>query len=442
MRSLYLAFVYLTFFVTGAAAPFALTLGYLWVNVFRPQEVSYTLLNSLPISMMTAVAAVGSYLLLDRRYPPRPNLVMILTLCLAFWVTLTTIFFAVVPEVAWRKWDWAFKTLLFSVFLQFTIRSRVQIEAFLQVYVLGIAANFIPVGIKTLISGGGYGQTLSLGGDSIIGESSTLATVSIMTIPILLCLRNHTLLLPERWIKDPLYLGLVFLAVIAAIGTYARTAVIGFIVVGIAIWIQTQRKIFYGFIAAIAAISVVFFTSDEWNERISTIDDYQSEGSALGRILVWRWTLQFVAENPFGGGFESYLINLITFPDGQQARGKAFHSIYFELLGEHGWPGLIIFLSICIAIIFQQRVIIRSTKGDFDMAWSRDLAKALQTSLATLMVCGAFIGIAFLPMFYFIFAISTALRLHVLRVQRDVPAVRWTRDTPSRIPSTRQPRSS
>ena len=42
------------------------------------------------------------------------------------------------------------------------IRSRIQIEAFAQTYVLSLAANFVPFGVKTFISGGGYGTNLGL----------------------------------------------------------------------------------------------------------------------------------------------------------------------------------------------------------------------------------------------------------------------------------------
>ena len=88
---------------------------------------------------------------------------------MAIWVTLTLIW-AQVPDAAWEKWDWAFKTVAFATFLPFVIRSRVQIEAFAQTYVFSLAANFVPFGLKVLISGGGYGRDLGLvGGNSGLG---------------------------------------------------------------------------------------------------------------------------------------------------------------------------------------------------------------------------------------------------------------------------------
>ena len=80
MRDLLLLAVYGCFLVLGAAAPFVLALGYVWVDAFRPQEVSYGLLTSLPVSMMMGAAAVGGWFLMDRRQPAPPGPIVVLLL--------------------------------------------------------------------------------------------------------------------------------------------------------------------------------------------------------------------------------------------------------------------------------------------------------------------------------------------------------------------------
>jgi O-antigen ligase len=80
------------------------------------------------------------------------------------------------------------------------------------------------------------------------------------------------------------------------------------------IWIRAKRKFAFGIVAFIGACLIVYATSSTWNERVSTISDFQKENSALTRVLVWKWTLGFAASHPFGGGFQSYLVNHIEFP--------------------------------------------------------------------------------------------------------------------------------
>src|SRR4051812_22976987 len=134
MRSLYLFAFYISFFVLGLNAPFVFSLGYVWVDTFDPQHVSYSILNSMPISMIIAAASIFSYVISDKKYAPRVNFISILILLFAAWSTLS-LSWAVVPSDAYYKWSIVWKTLAFSLFVPFVFRSRIQIESFLQVYV-------------------------------------------------------------------------------------------------------------------------------------------------------------------------------------------------------------------------------------------------------------------------------------------------------------------
>lgn len=432
VRSLYLTLVYAAFLILGLSAPFVFSLGYVWVDTFVPQSVAYAILPQIPVSLIMGAAAFGGYLLLDTRSPPPLSMFTVLMLALAVWVTLSTAFWAVVPDPAWTKWNWAFKTLVFSAFLPFVFRSRVQIEAFLQIYLFALVVNFMPVGIKTLISGGGYGRTLTVGtSDSGITETSTLAGVSMMLIPLIFYLKANTRILRDFPFKDWLYTGLAVAALAAAVGTYARTALVGMAVVAVGMWLRTRRKFVFGLMIFVAAAGVMLFTSDAWNKRISTIEDYQQEDSALGRILVWKWTLGYVADHPLGGGFETFRIDRIEFPatgtnpEPLVVIGKAFHSVYFEMLGEQGWVGLGIFGTLIAGALLVQHRVARRTRNIPEMAWCRELAFALQVSLLTLLACGAFIGIAFQPMIYYMLAITTCLGNYVRRALPAQAASEW-----------------
>jgi len=423
-RSLYLIAIYLSFFVLGRNAPFALALGYVWVDTFNPQSMAYIVLPQIPVSLIMALATIASYLIFERQ-KPRITLTSILLLLFAVWVTMTTALWAEVPDSAWEKWNFAFKMLCFAAFLPSVFRTRIQIEALLQIYLLSISVHFIPVGLKTMVSGGGYGRALGIvAGNSLLSEGATLAGVSLMLIPIILYLRRNTLIMPKHWVVKLGYSGLVSLALAAAIGTYERTALVGMAIVGGGVWLRARRKILYGVLGVLMVLAVASRTSEAWNARISTIRHYETETSALGRLLVWQWTIGYANEHPFGGGFNSYKIDQVSFPpetpggDPVVAKGIAFHSIYFEVLGEQGYVGLGMFFSIIFLSFWQLHKVARITKNVREMVWAKELAYALQVALLTLLACGAFIGIAFQPMLYYLFALSACLRAHVREVQR------------------------
>jgi probable O-glycosylation ligase (exosortase A-associated) len=425
--------IYGVFLCGGLVAPFVIGLGYVWVDTFSPQHVAYSLLNEIPVSAIMAAAAIGSYLLIDRKAPPRPGLIMVLVVMMACWVTYTSETVAVVPEFCWSKWDWAIKTIGFAVFMPFLFRSRVQIEAFLQVYIFSAAIQIVPYGVKTILSGGSYHANLGLlTGNSGLAEGSTLATVATMGVPIVLWLRRYSLILPRIKLVKLMYLGLAISAVSASIGTFERTGLVAIVIVAVGLWLQSEHKIRYAIYgAAVAAIGalVVIRPDSEWLERMSTMAHYHQDTSAEGRILVWKWTLNFVKTHPLGGGFNSYVIDTIQFP-GEDAsstyvvHGKAFHSMYFEMLGEHGWPGIGLFLTLLVTTFLTLvRVALKCRKLP-EMAWCRDLAIAFMIAELVLVVCGAFIGIAFQPEVYYTFAMTAMLAGHVRTVERKVGPIR------------------
>jgi putative inorganic carbon (hco3(-)) transporter len=421
--------MFVSFLGLSASAPFIATLGYVWVDTFQPQAVAYIVLNQLPVALIMGMVAVGSYLLLDRRSPPPLTLQTVLHLGMLVWVT-TTLIWAVVPDAAWSKWDYVWKTLIFTAFVPYVIRSRVQIEAFAQTYVFSLAANFVPFGLKVLISGGGYGINLGLqAGNAGLAEGGFLSTSCLMAVPLAIFLSAHSQLIPKLKVLPLAYWAVAGLAVVTAIGTYERSALVGLVVLAIYMWIRTRHKLGLGIVLAIGTCLVIYTSSGTWDSRVSTIATYQSDSSALVRLLVWKWTLNFTATHPLGGGFMAFIIDHVELPavgndPGHIEFSRAFHSVYFEVLGEHGYPGLLIFLALAGSTFFMLRRVARKAAAYPELRWVTGLADALQSGLAVFMTCGAFVGIAFSPMFWYFISMSVALHAYMLRVERQqtVPA--------------------
>jgi len=423
MRDLAIILTYVSFLTLGTMSPFVLSLGYVWVDLFGPQYLGWSPLSFIPVSFVMGAAAVAAYLLLDRRAPPRITLPTLLFLSIGLWITATTSW-AALPDASWAKWDVAFKALIFATFIPFVVRSRVQIEAFVHVYIFSMSAHILPWAVKTVISGGGYGQSLGLVGSNVIwlSESSAVATIGIMLLPLLLTLRQHSLLLPRGRIRDVVYLGTAFGGLFASIGTFARTAIVGLGVLGVAMFLRSKRKAVFLLAAAAVGAGLFAVTSDKWTARISTIEDYATENSAYVRILVWRWTLGYVAQHPFGGGFRVWLTDHIVIESSgpnmpaTEQTGRAFHNIFFAVLGEHGYPGLFLYGLLIIVLFASLQRIITLTALQPAHEWAHDMAKALQITIAVLLACGNFIDISFEPLVWYLFTMVVCLREYVRRV--------------------------
>ncbi len=432
LRSLLMLVVYMSFLGVSLAVPYVATLGYVWVDIFQPQTASYVLLNTLPVAMIMGAAAFTTYIMMDRRSPPPVTLIFVLQLTFAAWVTLTTVY-AVAGPVAWEKWSWGFKTIVFSAFVPFVIRSRVQIEALIQVYVLSMAANFIPFGAKVLMSGGGYGMNLGLqAGNGGLAEGGLLSTACLMVIPWLLHLANHTRLLPKWKLVPIAYWGMAGLAIATAVGTYERSALIGMCVLAAHSWLRAKKKMLLGVVIVCVGLGIAYKASSGYAARISTIEDYSSDGSAYVRILIWKWTLGFVASHPAGGGFQAYTTSVIEVPQlgsspAHEEYGRAYHSSYFEVLGEEGIPGIAMFFGITGLVLFQLRRVARLARQDPEFAWVASLANATEGGLAVFFSSGAFVSIAFQPMLWYFVAVPVCLHAYMWHSQRQAApmAPRW-----------------
>ena len=441
MSDYLVALVYAAMALGGLVAPFVASLGYVWVDSFYPQYVGRFVMGGFPVAAVMGSTALLTYILMDRRAPPRIGMMIVLTACMAAWMTLS-LSWSVSPVSAWLKWDWASKAVLFAGFIPFVFRSRVQIEALLQVHILGTSMHLLAAGIKSFITGGGYNQHVTLlPVDTGISESSAMSTMAIAFVPLLLFLRKHSLLVPWPWMRNLFFGAFAMFCFPAAVGTGARTGVVCMIVLGGLYWLQSRRKMVSGVAIAILGILVVVFSPDRWKARMATIDDFQQESSALTRIKVWQWVLDFVRDNPMGGGLRAYEINIIHMPpdafhpEGWVQRGRAPHSTWFEVLSELGWPGLLLFFALIVLTLVTVRSILRRTKGIESLQWCSDLAKALGMALLVLMAGSTFIGVGFQPWYWLIFASTFCVSEYVRR------ALSATKPLPGYLQAANKPAS-
>jgi probable O-glycosylation ligase (exosortase A-associated) len=256
-----------------------------------------------------------------------------------------------------------------------------------------------------------------------------------MLIPLLLVLRRHSLLISSPALRNVLYPAYIVIGLFGAIGTYARTAIVAAIVLLSGLWLQSRRKVMFVVAAVPVAAVLSLALTASWEDRIATIEDPSADTSADTRLIIWRWTLNYVAQHPFGGGFDVHNTSHIFVPDPDHEEprleiGRAPHSIYFQILGEHGWVGLFLFLALQAASLGMLWKTSRRTRGIAELTWCRDLAKALMTATLTMLACGAFIGIAYQPTLWNLTALSVCVSEYSRRYRAEAPADQHLRPSP------------
>ena len=406
----------------GLKRPFLFALAYIYVDTVSPQRLSYYLLNSIPLSMIVAGLAVAGWFLADRkegfRIVPRQWLILLL-LAYAAGTTIN----ADVPDAAWEKWDWVWKGLAFAVFLPFTLRTKLRIEAALLFLTLSAGAIIIVGGIKTVLAGGGYGVlNLMVDNNSGLYESSTISTIAIGLIPLILWFTRFGTIYPPDWRVKAFCYALVFACLLIPIGTEARTGLVCIAVLAVLALRDLKRRILYIGGAALLGLAAIPFLPASFTQRMETIQGFQADQSANTRLAVWGWTWNYVQDHPLGGGFGAYRLNRIQVQtvnaqttgevqivtaQTEADEGRAYHSSYFEMLGEQGFPGLFLFLLIHgIGLVRMEMLRRRYKRAEGEDAWISPLATALQHFHILYLVGSLFVGIAFTPFAWLMLAVQ------------------------------------
>ena len=111
------------------------------------------------------------------------------------------------------------------------------------------------------------------------------------------------------------------------------------------LWFKSHRKLVTGPAILLIGIALIAFMPGEWMQRMATIQTYQQDPSALGRIETWKMLVNLASARPLlGGGFEPYERWIFELYNPTYGGTHSAHSIYFQMLGEHGFVALGLFL--------------------------------------------------------------------------------------------------
>ena len=417
----------------GLKRPFLWVLLYIYIDILSPQRIGYSIITTLPLSLIAFAAAFGGWLALDRKEGARFTLrqgLMLALLAYCWWTTGNADF----PEDAQTKWDWVWKALLFAIFLPLTLTTRARIEGLALSLVLSVAMIVIATGLKVVTGGGGYGElNFFVDDNSGIYESSTLATVAIGMIPLLWWFVKHGTIFPRHWTVTAFAAALTFAALLVPIGTEARTGLLCIAALAVLLLRYSERRILFIAGAGVLGLAALPFLPQSYYDRMATIAEPSRDESASTRVAVWNWTLDYVQTKPLGGGFDAYRANKFTYTmpvkktEGNtttieytevEDKARAYHSSVFEMLGEQGWPGLGMWLLLhCVGLWQLERIQRRWKKAEEETTrWIAPLAAALQMGAVIYLVGALFQGIAYQPVMLMLVGLQIGLNTYCLRI--------------------------
>jgi len=205
--------------------------------------------------------------------------------------------------------------------------------------------------------------------------------------------------LTNRWLKIGMTLSMALCA-LAALGTYSRGAFLGVAAMGAFFWIKSPKKAQWGVLIVIVGVVALSLLPEQWWDRMNTIKTYDQDASSLGRINAWWMAFNLAKDKVFGGGFMIYerAIFAIYAPDPNAVH--AAHSIYFQVLGEHGFIGLFIWLTIGVTTWMTARALIKHGNAVPADSRAAELGRMVQVGMVGYAVTGAFLSLSYFDLPY------------------------------------------
>lgn len=390
--------------------PYLGVAAWIWIALTAPAEWVFGFSQSFRLNLTIVLVTMVAYLSSDRKEQLKPSKILKLVLFFWFWTLISTLFndstsFQWVFDY-WIKFS---KIVLLFIFVILTLRSRLHIDTIIWAVVLSISSYAAMEGVKFILSAGGH---RIVGRAGIISDRNDLAVAINMCIPLLIYLNavtKHKLLKQGLWV-------LIALNLIAVVGTYSRGGFIGLSILGFALWMSSRYKIVIAVVAMIALPTAYGFAPEEWRERQTTISTAAAEDSSfIGRLWAWKISTLIAIGDPItGGGFgavtERHLWRgyapytpdfgpITTPPIPDTLPPKAAHNIYFQVLGDHGFVGLAIFLSMLGTCFFTNLRNIRAAR-DAGVDWFRKLASALNLTFVGYGITGMNVSLAYFDLLY------------------------------------------
>jgi hypothetical protein len=206
-------------------------------------------------------------------------------------------------------------------------------------------------------------------------------------------------------------------------------------VLGVLMLRSVKYKIVYAGVGALVLAASIPFLPQSFTDRMSTIGNYQGDQSASTRVQVWKWTLDYVKDRPFGGGFEAYLGQQLHLRDqeGGRRRAQRHHRrhpghrqgarLSQLVLRDARRAGLAGAVPVAVAAGARRladgaaALALCKEGGTGRKSWQWGLATALQQAQVVYLVGSLFVGIAFQPFLFMLVGMQCALWSYVRRTE-------------------------
>lgn len=393
----------------AAAIPFVLKRPYLgallmaWIGFMIPQSLTWGIGRSIPFAALGVALTVFSIMLHRDQVSFKTNATFVYVYIFLIWGAICTIF-AIHPDDAQQELIRFFKIQIVLFLTMLVITDKQKLLALVWAVAISLAFWGIKGGIFSILTAGAY--RVWGPGMSFIQGNNEIGLALLMDIPLLFFLWQNT---EHKWVKRGLAAS-IFLCTCAVVFTYSRGAFVGLVAMAGFLWLKSDKKLPLALVMVTLLAIAIPFIPATLVDRISTIQNYQEDESAQGRLNAWASAINVANDRITGGGYRyvSETSYALYAPDPSMVNDA--HSIFFEVIGETGWIGFTLFFLIHYSNWRLAKRIIRQNWRIPENEWAVRLARMTQVSCIAYYSGGAFLGLAYwdFPYYLMIFMLLTS----------------------------------
>ena len=414
MRSLLFSCEMLALLPIVLVRPFVGVLIFCFLSFANLHRLTWGFAGELPWVYLTAIMTlIGCVVAREpKRLPVNATTVLILLFIIC--IALTSLVALAPAAMVEAKWEAVSKVFFFLLVTAALLTDRHRIHALLWVMVISLGYYGVKGGGFTLLTGGG-GRVLGPP-SSMISDNNHLAAGLLVTLPVINYLRMQS---AHRIVRIGLLLGMI-LTLFAVVGSYSRGALIGLAAVSFVLWLRSPNKIVTAVVIVVAVAAAVSVMPQEWQDRMWTLQDAEQTDSGQSRLAMWHAAWKMAVARPltgvgFMGPYDQSVMDIYSPGTG----ARAVHSIWFETLGEHGFPTLLVWLALSGVAVLNTFAIQRESKRIPELQWCRDLARMAQVSIVAYMVAGTFLSLGYWDFYFTFLVVIAATRMLVRQAVRE-----------------------
>jgi probable O-glycosylation ligase (exosortase A-associated) len=392
--------------------PYIGVLMWSWLGYMNPHRLSWGFAYSMPFSQIIAIVLLAALLLSQEKKQLPKDATINVWIVFLVWMGITTIF-AVFPHSASNLYVKIVKIQIVTFLTMMLINDQKKMDMLIWVIVASIGYYSVKGGIFTIQTGGAFRVWGPPG--SFIEENNSLALATLMVIPLMLYLHFVS---DNKWVKYGL-IGAMCFSLASVLGSQSRGAFLAILAVGGYFWMISNKKAISGAILIFLAVVGFMFMPQSWHDRMATIQNYEEDASAMGRINAWTYSVNIASNRITGGGLNSWKLETFARYAPDPLKVHAAHSIYFGPLGDHGWPGLLLFVSILVMVWLSLDKVIKRSDDKNEVF----LAKMIKVCLVAYCSGGAFLSLAYFDLPWHLFAFSILLKHQMNNRMGDKPSI-------------------